>query len=72
MTAGFGGTDRLQGVSSRVMFIARGKVGPFRIDAEVLAGADGMVAVRTLLHDEGADDRVITAGSYQFRRAKKE
>ena len=29
MTAGFGGTDRLQGVSSRVMFIARGKVGYF-------------------------------------------
>ena len=55
------------------MFIARGKVGPFRIDAEVLAGADGMVAVRTLLPRRGRrGPGHRQAGSYQFRRAKKE
>jgi hypothetical protein len=65
--AGIAGTDRIQGVSSHVMFLARGKVGPFRIEAEPMVGADGMVAVRTLMHDEGADDRLTTVGSYLFR-----
>jgi hypothetical protein len=61
------GTDRLQGVSSHVMFLARGKVGPFRVDGAPMAGSDGTVAVRMLLHDEGNGDRPITAGSYLFR-----
>ncbi len=61
------GTDRLQGVSSHVMFLARGKVGPFRVDGAPVVGSDGTVAVRMLLHDEGNDDRPITAGSYLFR-----
>ncbi|MCX2930365.1 hypothetical protein ORI20_08765 [Mycobacterium sp. CVI_P3] len=60
------GTDRLQGVSSHVMFLSRGKFGPFRVDAEPIAGADGTVAVRTTLHDEGAGDKPITTGSYLF------
>ncbi|BBZ13673.1 hypothetical protein [Mycobacterium branderi] len=59
-------TDRLQGLSSQVMFVARGKVGPFRVEAEPIPGADDKVAVRTIMHDEGADDRVITVGSYVF------
>ena len=37
----------LQGVSSHVMFLARGKVGPFRVETEPMPGADGTVAVRT-------------------------
>jgi hypothetical protein len=61
------GTDRLQGVASHTMFLARGKVGPFRVEAEPAAGADGMVGARVVLHDEGAGDRAITAGSYLFR-----
>ena len=61
------GTDRLQAISSHVMFLARGKVGPFRADAEALPGSDGVVAARVLLHDEGAGDRAVTAASYQFR-----
>jgi hypothetical protein len=61
------GTDRLQGVSSHVMFLARGKVGPFRVETEPMPGADGMLAVRTVMHDEGADDRITTVGSYLFR-----
>ncbi|WP_375482968.1 hypothetical protein [uncultured Mycobacterium sp.] len=50
---------------------ARGKSGPFRVEAEPFDGADGMVAVRTLMHDEGTDDRVITVGSYLFRTADR-
>ena len=61
------GTDRLQGVASHTMFLARGKVGPFRVVAEPATGADGTVGARVVLHDEGAGDRAITAGSYLFR-----
>ncbi len=61
------GTDQVQAVSSHVMFLARGKAGPFRADAEPLMGSDGVVAVRMTLHDEGNGDRAVTAGSYQFR-----
>ena len=64
------GTDRVQGVSSHVMFLARGKVGPFRVEAEPMPGADGTLAVRTVMHDEGVDDRITTVGSYLFRSAK--
>ncbi len=40
------GTDRLHGVSSHVMFVARGKAGPFRVETEQMLGADGVLAVR--------------------------
>jgi acyl-coenzyme A thioesterase PaaI-like protein len=70
LAASITGSDRLQGVSSHVMFLARGKVGPFRAEAEPIAGTDGFGGVRVLLHDEGADDRVITTGSYLFRVVK--
>lgn len=63
------GTGRLQGVSSHVMFLARGKTGPFRVETEPMLGADGTVAVRALLYDEGADDRLTTAASYLFHAA---
>jgi hypothetical protein len=56
----------LQGMSSHVMFLARGKTGPFRVECQAVAGAGGMVAVETLLHDEGAGDKPLTAGSYVF------
>ena len=49
------------------MFLARGKVGPFRVDAEPMTGSDGVMAVRAVLHDEGDGDRPVTAGSYQLR-----
>jgi hypothetical protein len=67
--AAIAGSDRIHGVSSHVMFVARGKGGPFRVETEPLAGADGTVAVRTVMYDEGADDRVTTVGSYLFRSA---
>jgi hypothetical protein len=61
--------DRLEALSSHVMFLARGKVGPFRADAEPIPGSDGAVAVRIVLHDEGDGDSAVTAASYQFRLA---
>ena len=61
------GTDQLLGLSSHVMFLARGKAGPFRVEAEAAAGPDATVAVRTLVHDEGNGDRAITAATHQFR-----
>jgi acyl-coenzyme A thioesterase PaaI-like protein len=63
------GTGRIQGVSCHVMFVARGKAGPFRIDAEPMTGADGTIAVRVIMRDEGDDDRMTTVGSYLFRTA---
>ena len=63
------GTDRVRAISSHVMFLARGKVGPFRTEAEPVVGSDGVVAVRIVLHDEGDGDRAVTAASYQFRMA---
>ncbi|MFZ0250981.1 MAG: hypothetical protein WAL61_13625 [Acidimicrobiales bacterium] len=65
--------DRVEALSSHVMFLARGKVGPFRADTETISGPDGAtatataMAVRVVLHDEGDGDRAVTAASYQFR-----
>jgi hypothetical protein len=64
--AAFAGTD-VQGISAHVMFLARSKTGPFRIQTEPMAGADDTTAVRVLMRDEGNGDRLTTAGSYQFR-----
>ncbi|MEY2472173.1 MAG: hypothetical protein QOK28_1502 [Actinomycetota bacterium] len=47
-------------VSSHVMFVARGKVGPFRVET------DG--AGRAQLFDEGDDDRLVSTASYQLSR----
>jgi acyl-coenzyme A thioesterase PaaI-like protein len=67
VAAHMAGPAVLQGISCHVMFVARGKVGPFRVDAEPLSGADGLFAVRVIMHDEGAEDRITTVGSYLFR-----
>lgn len=60
----------LQGLSSHVMFLARGKSGPFRVDTQLLPGAGGTVAVRATLHDEGAGGKAVTAASYVFGRTQ--
>lgn len=57
------GTDRLQMRSWHVMFLARGKVGPFRVDGEASVGSDGRVGVRLVTHDEGDGDRAITSAT---------
>jgi hypothetical protein len=67
LAAGLVGTDRLQLEAWHVMFLARGKQGPFRIDGEAVRGARGKVGARLTLHDEGNDDRAVTAASASFR-----
>jgi hypothetical protein len=45
------------------MFLARGKVGPFRVDGTAYDAPDGHIGVRMLIHDEGNGGRAITSGS---------
>jgi hypothetical protein len=63
LAAALVGTDRLQMQSWHVMFLARAKAGPFRVDGEALPGPAGRVGVRLTLHDEGNGDRRVTAAS---------
>jgi hypothetical protein len=63
LAAGVATTDRLQMLTWHVMFLARAKVGPFRVDGEAVQGTAGKVGVRLTLHDEGNDDRTVTAAS---------
>jgi hypothetical protein len=60
------GSDRLQLRSWHVMFLARGKTGPFRVEGEAFRGAGDAVGVRLTLHDEGNGDRRVTAASALF------
>jgi acyl-coenzyme A thioesterase PaaI-like protein len=60
------GTELLQIQSWHVMFVARGKVGPFRVDGQAIPGSGGRVGVRMVIIDEGHDQRVITSGSAVF------
>jgi hypothetical protein len=59
-------TDLLQVRSWHVMFLARGKTGPFRVEGAADRGAPGRVGVRMTIFDEGNDDRAITSGSALF------
>jgi hypothetical protein len=62
-------TDHLQVQSWHVMFLARGKVGPFRVVGLATLGGSGQIGVAMTVHDEGNGDRAITSGSAVFRRA---
>jgi hypothetical protein len=57
------GTDMLQVQSWHVMFLARGKVGPFRVEASANAGVGRRVGVRMVIHDEGQGDREVTSAA---------
>jgi hypothetical protein len=57
------GTRLLQVQSWHVMFLARGKVGPFRVEGAAHRNGSGPVGVRLLIHDEGNGDRVITSAA---------
>jgi hypothetical protein len=63
------GTDQIQVESWHVMFLARGKTGPFRVDGQAVPGGPGYVGVQMTIHDEGNGDRAITSGSALFRRS---
>jgi hypothetical protein len=60
------GTRKLQVVSWHVMFMSRGKVGPFRVDGTAHVGGPGKVGVRMLLHDEGNADKAVTSAAAIF------
>lgn len=60
------GTRRVQVVSWHVMFMSRGKVGPFRVEGTAYTGGKGRVGVRMLLHDEGNDDKPVTSAAAIF------
>jgi hypothetical protein len=59
-------TDLIQMQGWHVMFVARGKTGPFRADGEAVRGAGSKIGVRLSLYDEGNGERVITAASAVF------
>jgi hypothetical protein len=63
------GTDQLQVESSVVMHLARGKIGPFRVDGQAVPGTEGRIGVQLVLHDEGNADRAVTSASITFRQA---
>ncbi|WIM87664.1 hypothetical protein PT015_22990 [Candidatus Mycobacterium wuenschmannii] len=60
------GTRKLQVVSWHVMFMSRGKVGPFRVEGTAHASGSGRVGVRMLLHDEGNADKPVTSAAATF------
>ncbi len=66
LAAGAAGTRKLQVVSWHVMFMSRGKVGPFRVEGTAHAGGAGRVGVRMLLHDEGNADKAVTSAAAVF------
>jgi hypothetical protein len=66
LAAELAGTRKLQVQSWHVMFMARGKVGPFRVAGTAHYGASGRIGVRMLIQDEGNNDRLITTGSAVF------
>lgn len=63
------GSDAVTGTSSHTMFLARGKTGPFRFVTEVAAGSGTTVAARTLVYDDGAGQKLITAATHVFAPA---
>jgi hypothetical protein len=68
LAAAHAGNDQIQIESWQVMFVARGKVGPFRVSGEAFEGGQGRLGVRLSLHDEGNGDRVTSTGSAVYRR----
>ena len=63
LAADLAGSRRLQVRGWHVMFLARGKAGPFRVDGTAYDAPGGLVGVRMLIHDEGNGGRAITSGS---------
>jgi len=66
LAAEIAGTRRMQVVSWHVMFMSRGKVGPFRVEGTAHVGGPGRIGVRMLLHDEGNADKAVTSAAAVF------
>jgi hypothetical protein len=52
-----------------VMFVNRGKSGPFRTEGEAFRGADGKIGVRVSLIDHGNGGRVVSTCAATFHAA---
>jgi hypothetical protein len=63
LAAELAGTRRLQVQSWHVMFMARGKSGPFRVEGSAHPAPGDQLGVRMLLHDEGNGDRAVTSAA---------
>jgi hypothetical protein len=63
LAAEVAGTRALQVWSWHVMFLARGKAGPFRVEGAAYRGVDDRIGVRLLMRDEGAEDRAVTSAA---------
>jgi hypothetical protein len=63
LAADIAGTRKVQVISWHVMFMSRGKVGPFRVEGTAHVGGPGRIGVRMLLHDEGNADKAITSAA---------
>lgn len=66
LAAEVAGTSRLQVVSWHVMFMSRGKAGPFRVEGTAHTAGRRRVGVRMLLHDEGNADKAVTSAAAIF------
>ncbi|KQH80476.1 hypothetical protein AO501_15890 [Mycobacterium gordonae] len=66
LAAAVAGTRRVQVISWHVMFMSRGKVGPFRVEGSAYPGGPARVGVRMLLHDEGNGDKAVTSAAAVF------
>ena len=66
LAAAAAGTRKVQVVSWHVMFMSRGKVGPFRVEGTAHTGTTGRIGVRMLLHDEGNADKPVTSAAAVF------
>lgn len=66
LAAEVAGTRKVQVISWHVMFMSRGKLGPFRVEGTAYVGGSGRVGVRMLLHDEGNADKAITSAAAIF------
>jgi hypothetical protein len=66
LAAALAGMRKVQVISWHVMFMSRGKVGPFRVEGTAYAGGPGRIGVRMLLHDEGNADKAVTSAAAVF------
>jgi len=68
LAAALAGTDRVQVEDWHVMFVARAKVGPFRVEGSCGTGRDkSRIGVRLSMVDEGNGGRIVTTGQAVFR-----
>ena len=66
IAADLAGTRKLHMNSWHVMFLARAKVGAFRAEGTAYLAGPNKVGVSVMLHDEGNNDRNVSAASAVF------